>query len=370
MNGVESEEGSVRIDFYCAEEEDSSSLSAVWPEADWTARKLLDFRLRKGSVQRLVDSASKGGFISEAVRALEVISKDRECAQEIGRRNGHAVAKKLMMSENEELSEAAAAWLSTTLETLGGLVSSTKIDALDDEFKPRPLRISWGSAFILVREVPEDYSEAAPGEKANRRVGYRLWGAGVVLAEFIRKKKLDVLNRKILEVGAGLGVPGIIASMREFSASKCVLTDFHPRIVENLKYNIDLNREELINDVDARNLDWECIGKTNEEDRFDLILGADVVCEENDCRLLARVFQSFLKPKGQAWICLGSANSRFGANVFKEIISSEGFAVSEVHDLEIPGSCLASDAEYTFHDPRIFIGSATGFNLYKVDFCL
>lgn len=45
-------------------------------------------------------------------------------------------------------------------------------------------------------------------------------------------------GRSVLELGAGAGAPGLVASL---FAARTVLTDAHPSALHNLAHNLELN---------------------------------------------------------------------------------------------------------------------------------
>jgi predicted nicotinamide N-methyase len=69
-------------------------------------------------------------------------------------------------------------------------------------------------------------------------VGCAAWDGAIILARFLRRIRNTLAGRRVHEVGAGVGLPGIVAARY---AASCVLSDYIPSLVENLDYNIALN---------------------------------------------------------------------------------------------------------------------------------
>ncbi|CAM9106648.1 unnamed protein product [Scytosiphon promiscuus] len=81
---------------------------------------------------------------------------------------------------------------------------------------------------------------------ANRdnEVGLRVWEAGRALAEFCLAHSGLLEGKRVLELGAGIGMTGMAAAAC-CGASEVVLTDYAPRVLANLHFNVEINRPLL-----------------------------------------------------------------------------------------------------------------------------
>ncbi|GBG29559.1 Hypothetical Protein FCC1311_057802 [Hondaea fermentalgiana] len=360
------------------------------PQASAGVHQLLDLRLEGGledlvgEVKTLAAAAEKHKdepeeqqkhieALLEALTKIVDASADEDCAEEIGFLGGHALATRLLercaMWDDCRAVDLVADWTSVTLTTLGKLMREAPVGALDD--RPRPFVVHLANdTEVILREVRDDHSEAAHGDKANVRVGYKLWGGAVVLATALLEMgaKGSLEGKRVLELGAGLGLCGLAAGRSDFGAAAVVLTDFHPRIVSNLAYNIAVNDLETPR-CSAQVLDWEDLDAAFEDevdDKFDLIIGSDIVCQALDCELVGRVLTRLLRPNGAgvALVTLGSADSRFGVEAFAPAMKAAGLECRETI-LPVPDVCLPA-SEGSQARGEVFLGTARAYVSFEI----
>jgi predicted nicotinamide N-methyase len=105
------------------------------------------------------------------------------------------------------------------------------------------------------------------GEAATKRpYGIVLWPAAIALAHEVASRALA--GARILELGAGTGLPGIVASA---SGARVVQTDRQKLALHVCKQNAERNGATTI---DHRLADWTAWEDT---ERYDLILGSDIL---------------------------------------------------------------------------------------------
>mmetsp|Transcript_11465 Transcript_11465/g.24851 ORF Transcript_11465/g.24851 Transcript_11465/m.24851 type:complete len:406 (-) Transcript_11465:2406-3623(-) len=275
------------------------------------------------------------------LQLLCVVSNDADCAEEIGNCMGHRLLVRMMKSFDwpwveDSVQELISEIMSNTLSTLGALTTSSQIGA--EDYRPRPFYVEADTDRIFLRQVRETSNESGTVDRANARVGYKLWGGSLVLTNFLCSDDNchRLVDKRVLEIGAGLGLCGLAVAKGGFGANSVTLTDFHPRIVENLDYNIGLNC--VMDTCKSQILDWECIPK--EGLTYDCIIGSDIICQELDCHLVANVLHTMLAIDGEAIFTLGSSESRFGVAGFEKIMQAAGFSVEQVFDVQVPDICL------------------------------
>ncbi|KAG0216540.1 hypothetical protein BGX28_000054 [Mortierella sp. GBA30] len=164
-------------------------------------------------------------------------------------------------------------------------------------------------------------------------VGFKTFGSAYLLSKHIAHGDIPQLEPwtsttstpssplpfpRILELGSGTGLVGFTASL--FSnpqGPKVILSDYHPNVISTLHHNSALNHLE--NRCDIQLLDWrdvlkrrslrnkidtidpsECqydteVEKMSEQDRMDLIIGAEVVYDHGHAELVAHVVDEYLK---------------------------------------------------------------------------
>ena len=104
-----------------------------------------------------------------------------------------------------------------------------------------------------------------------------LWPSSLELAKYI--SSLDIANKRILEVGCGIGLSSLLLNHMH---ADITATDIHPCAQEFLGVNTVLNNDRVI---PFERLDWNSANSTL--GRFDLIIGSDLLYESNHPVLLS-----------------------------------------------------------------------------------
>ncbi|KAF4322705.1 hypothetical protein BBO99_00003013 [Phytophthora kernoviae] len=129
-------------------------------------------------------------------------------------------------------------------------------------------------------------------------VGLKLWEAGWMLAEYAIAHESDFRGRNVLELGAGVGFTGMVLSCI-CPASRIVLTDYAPNVMQNLRYNVEINASKFLCPVDVQTLDWDTWQPTDQDKvRPDILLAGDCVYDVAAFPSLTRVVQAFLGNNG------------------------------------------------------------------------
>ncbi|KAK5973581.1 Methyltransferase [Trichostrongylus colubriformis] len=119
-----------------------------------------------------------------------------------------------------------------------------------------------------------------------------LWDSAIVLSEYLVAHPDLVRGRQILELGAGIGLPSIVAA--KLSAEKVLTTD-QPSAIPLLKENLIANlQEEEMSAITIVPLDWTALPK--EPLSADVILGADLVYNEELFDALQKVIMQIITP--------------------------------------------------------------------------
>ena len=75
--------------------------------------------------------------------------------------------------------------------------------------------------------------------------GHHLWNSGRVIADYFQENPSLVQGKHVLELGAGAGLPGLVAGV--LGAKKVVITDYPDEdLIENLRENVR-SAEGMIN---------------------------------------------------------------------------------------------------------------------------
>ena len=102
------------------------------------------------------------------------------------------------------------------------------------------------------------------------------WASGLALARFLAERPQWVAGKRVLDFGAGSGVAAIAAA--KAGALEVVACDLDPLALDACRANAQLNAVHLNYSADF----------FAEEDRFDLILVADVLYDRENLPLLDR----------------------------------------------------------------------------------
>ena len=142
-----------------------------------------------------------------------------------------------------------------------------------------------------------------PGEGS---VALRLWRSALVLSEHMTQSRfVDVRGKQVLELGCGLGLPGIACAAA--GAAHVCLSDVSVDSIELARRNAALNGLDRV--VEAQTLDWD---EPHDSTKFELIIAADVCYEECHSEPLARELPQLLERKSdsRAIIVLDADSSR------------------------------------------------------------
>jgi predicted nicotinamide N-methyase len=140
---------------------------------------------------------------------------------------------------------------------------------------------------VISREEELDYLRGEDGAGDTRRpYGSVIWPSALALAYELASR--DVAGLRILELGAGTGLPGIVAASL---GARVVQTDRQRLVLHVAQLNAARNGVA----IDHRLADWTAWTDT---DTYDLIVGADVLYAEPLHPPLRAIFERNLRPGG------------------------------------------------------------------------
>ncbi len=116
----------------------------------------------------------------------------------------------------------------------------------------------------------------------------KIWEASLVLAEFIAKMPPDK-DKRILEVGAGMAVPGMVASSFGHDVT---VTDYEDEILDFARASAIINK---CPDLRCEPLDWF---EPSDLGRFEIILASEVLFHKRFFQPLLDVLEKYLAPGG------------------------------------------------------------------------
>src|SRR5690606_27268291 len=120
--------------------------------------------------------------------------------------------------------------------------------------------------------------------------GVALWPAAIALAHDVASRPDAFRGRRVLELGAGTGLPGIVAASL---GGQVVQTDRHELALAVCRRNGERNGLAAIEYRLADWTDW------SDDGRYDWILGSDILYGEILHPHLRRIFEANLAPGGR-----------------------------------------------------------------------
>lgn len=123
--------------------------------------------------------------------------------------------------------------------------------------------------------------------------GAVLWPASIALAHEIAVREAEFRGRTVLELGAGTGLPGIVAAAL---GARVVQTDRNELALHLCRTNGARNR---ITGIEYRAADWT---EWTDATRYDWIIGADVLYAHTLHDELRHIFRTNLAPGGRVLV--------------------------------------------------------------------
>jgi methyltransferase-like protein 23 len=151
------------------------------------------------------------------------------------------------------------------------------------------------------------------GETERLPYGLMLWPASIALAREIAMHADATRRARVLELGAGTGAPGIVAST--FGAQ----TDKQELALDLCRRNGERNR---VTSIEYRLEDW---AHWTDPTRYDWIVGADIMYAESTQPHLRRIFETNLAPGGRILL---SDPLRLSSVRFLETLEGQGWKVT------------------------------------------
>ncbi len=144
-----------------------------------------------------------------------------------------------------------------------------------------------------------------------------IWPAGLVLAKVVNQ--LNLSDLRVLEVGCGIGVASLIAGYKN---ADITASDYHPLVEPLLSKNAEDNNISGVKYVCG---DWHY--PDSDCRKFDLIIGSDLLYEENFCNLLSVYINYHLLESGRV-ILIDPGRKKAGK--IKRSMESLGFQYETV----------------------------------------
>ena len=113
-----------------------------------------------------------------------------------------------------------------------------------------------------------------------------IWPSSLVLAHFMSDYQTD--SKRILEIGCGMALSSLLLNKQ---CADITATDYHPEVQKFLQRNALLNEDSAIA---FEQVNWA--DKNDKLGLFDLIIGSDLLYEDNHIELLASFIEAHSMP--------------------------------------------------------------------------
>ncbi|MFN0246516.1 MAG: class I SAM-dependent methyltransferase [Kofleriaceae bacterium] len=150
-----------------------------------------------------------------------------------------------------------------------------------------------------------------------RPYGVALWPAALALAHDLAGR--DLAGKRVLELGAGTGLPGIVAAAR---GARVVQTDKQKLALHVCEMNAARNLPGGTQAIEHRLADWTMWA---DEDRYDVIVGADILYTEFLHPFLRSILQTSLAAGGTALV---ADPFRRESMPFFELMEADGWQIA------------------------------------------
>lgn len=156
----------------------------------------------------------------------------------------------------------------------------------------------------------------------------QLWPSGLRLADCMAARPVHA-HERILELGCGLALPSLVSHRR---GADITASDVHPLAAGFLLENLDLNR---LLPMKYRHGDWAepppresaCVpAPLPVTGLFDLLIGSDLLYEQDVSGALAGFIGRHARPAAQVWIVDPDRGNR---PAFNRLMSAQGFDMTE-----------------------------------------
>lgn len=116
-----------------------------------------------------------------------------------------------------------------------------------------------------------------------------MWPAAEILCEYLTQNQQLMLGKKVLEVGAGQGLVGMLSSLW---SARTVITDYDDTTLESLRNNVDSNFSDTSTESEGdtasqkpavSKLVWgnadsiQSLRLEHKIDEYDIIVGSDIM---------------------------------------------------------------------------------------------
>ncbi|XP_072425466.1 EEF1A lysine methyltransferase 3-like isoform X2 [Chiloscyllium punctatum] len=161
---------------------------------------------------------------------------------------------------------------------------------------------------------------------SNLGISAIIWEAGLVLCQYFEREKISFSGKKVIELGSGTGIVGILAVLL---GGDVTLTD-QPNVLSQIQFNVANN---IPVSVQQRTKVSALIWGENQNQfptNYDFILGTDIVYSSRDFPALIKTLKHLSNENTVIYICSKMRES-MGAMDFHEKLLPMDFNTEIVH---------------------------------------
>jgi predicted nicotinamide N-methyase len=136
------------------------------------------------------------------------------------------------------------------------------------------------------QQVKNSFQQQNKSVAADAPYWARVWASSIAMAIFIEKNPQLVLNKKVLELAAGLGLPSLVAAPY---AKEVCCSDYLQDALDVIDKSIDLNQ---LSNIQCSIINWHYIP---EEIHADVLLLSDINYEPEEFETLFNVLKKFIQ---------------------------------------------------------------------------
>ncbi|XP_071803471.1 histidine protein methyltransferase 1 homolog [Asterias amurensis] len=162
--------------------------------------------------------------------------------------------------------------------------------------------------------------------------GLKVWECSLDLVHFLHDAEIPVKNKRVLELGCGIGLPGIYAVKKEAAAVH--FQDYNEEVIEHMTIpSVILNKpEEDSTNQDLRYLsgDWSLVQKLlsseDQSTKYDVILTSETIYSLESYDKLYHILRAVLRPTGVIYL---AAKTHYfgvggGTRSFEDMVKQRG----------------------------------------------